>query len=372
MTNCDDVVANDRQSHTLLDIKTLTLHLQYQCICHMKNVSIYIDLVFCLIVLPVMVMIFPVERWYHNFQWYVITVGFWLYALYFMNRIFTVPALFRTKKSRWMGIVLILVSFGITYMLTQISLYIPKPNVHDEGIVRIFLPSIQQYQQAVWSLFMIVEAFSFAIGLLTQANLQKSRRRAVEAERDKAQIELYKAQIKPHFMFNTLNSLYGLFLTRNEKALASLEKYISMLRYIHTTSMRDFVAISDEVDYIRQYVALQSLRLNEMTSVKMDIDIENNSLQIPPMLLVTFVENCFKHGISPVEESQICILITENHGKLIFSTENKIFPVKRIGEHMGIENCRKRLELLYPGKHVMSNGSDGTFYRVKLCIDLSV
>lgn len=338
----------------------------------MKNVSIYIDLVFCLIVLPVMVMIFPVERWYHNFQWYVITVGFWLYALYFMNRIFTVPALFRTRKSRWMGIVLILVSFGITYMLTQISLYIPKPNVHDEGIVRIFLPSIQQYQQAVWSLFMIVEAFSFAIGLLTQANLQKSRRRAVEAERDKAQIELYKAQIKPHFMFNTLNSLYGLFLTRDEKALASLEKYISMLRYIHTTSMRDFVAISDEVDYIRQYVALQSLRLNEMTSVKMDIDIENNSLQIPPMLLVTFVENCFKHGISPVEESQISILITENHGKLIFSTENKIFPVKRIGEHMGIENCRKRLELLYPGKHLMSNGSDGTFYRVKLCIDLSV
>lgn len=338
----------------------------------MKNVSIYIDLVFCLIVLPVMVMIFPVERWYHNFQWYVITVGFWLYALYFMNRIFTVPALFRTKKSRWMGIVLILVSFGITYTLTQISLYIPKPNVHDEGIVRIFLPSIQQYQQAVWSLFMIVEAFSFAIGLLTQANLQKSRRRAVEAERDKAQIELYKAQIKPHFMFNTLNSLYGLFLTRDEKALASLEKYISMLRYIHTTSMRDFVAISDEVDYIRQYVALQSLRLNEMTSVKMDIDIVNDSLQIPPMLLVTFVENCFKHGISPVEESQISILITENHGKLIFYTENKIFPVKRIGEHMGIENCRKRLELLYPGKHVMSNGSDGTFYRVKLCIELSV
>ena len=251
-----------------------------------------------------MVMIFPVERWFHNFQWYVVTVGIWLYSLYFINRLFTVPALFRASKGRWIGIVMILVSFGITYMLTQISLYIPKPNVHDEGIVRIF-PSIQQYQQAVWSLFMIVEAFSFAIGLLTQANLQKSRRRAVEAERDKAEIELYKAQIKPHFMFNTLNSLYGLFLTHDEKALESLEKYISMLRYIHTTSMRDFVAISEEVDYIRQYVDLQSLRLNKMTSVKMDIDIDNNSLQIPPMLLVTFVENCFKHGISPIEESQI-------------------------------------------------------------------
>ena len=337
----------------------------------MKNVSVYIEIVFCLVVLPVMMVIFPVERWFHNFQWYVITVGFWLYALYFVNRLFTVPALFRAGKSRWTGIVLILVSFGITYILAQISLYIPKPNVHDEGIVRIF-PSIQQYQQAVWSLFMIVEAFSFAIGLLTQVNLQRSRRRAVEAERDKAEIELYKAQIKPHFMFNTLNSLYGLFLTHDGKAMESLEKYISMLRYIHTTSMRDFVAISEEADYIRQYVELQSLRLNGMTSVKMDIDIENNSLRIPPMLLVTFVENCFKHGISPVEKSRISILMTERNGKLVFSTENRIFPVKRIGEHMGIENCRKRLELLYPGKHLMSNDSDGTFYRVKLCIDLSV
>ncbi len=89
----------------------------------MKNVSIYIDLMFCLIVLPVMAIIFPVERWFHNFQWYVITVGIWLYCLYFMNRIFAVPALFRAKNSRWAGIILILISFGITYMLTQISLY---------------------------------------------------------------------------------------------------------------------------------------------------------------------------------------------------------------------------------------------------------
>ncbi len=311
------------------------------------------------------------ERWFYSFQWYVITVVVWLYILYVVNRCFTVPSLFDRVKKRWVGLILIVLSFCVTYCLSRITLYNPEPNIHDIGIVRIF-PSVLQYRQAVWSLFMIVEAFSFAIGLLTQANLQKSRRRAVEAERDKAEIELYKAQIKPHFMFNTLNSLYGLFLTHDEKALESLEKYISMLRYIHTTSMRDFVAISDEVDYIRQYVALQSLRLNEMTSVKMDIDIENESLHIPPMLLVTFVENCFKHGISPVEQSEISIMLTERSGNLIFSTVNRIFPVKRIGEHMGIENCRKRLELLYPGKHVMDNNSDGKFYRVKLCMDLSV
>ncbi len=335
----------------------------------MKNVSVCIDLVFCLIVLPIMVVIFPVERWFHNFPGYVTTVGAWPYMLYFINRVFTVPSLFRNSRRRWLGVGLIVFSLGVTYLLSQVSLYNPKPNIHDDGITRIF-PSIQQYQQAVWSLFMIVEAFSFAIGLLTQANIQKSRRRAVEAERDKAEIELYKAQIKPHFMFNTLNSLYGLFLTHDVKALESLEKYISMLRYIHTTSQRDFVPLSEEADYIRQYVELQSLRLNGMTTVVMNIAIEHENLQVPPMLLVTFVENCFKHGVSPVEKSDINITLMEKSGQLIFSTVNRIFPVKRIGEHMGIENCRKRLELLYPRNHSMDIENDSVYYKVKLSIEL--
>lgn len=335
----------------------------------MKNLPRYIDLAFCLIVLPVMVMIFPMERWFHHFTEFVVALVIWLYVLYLINRVFTVPLLFKDSKKRWIGIALIVVSVGITYGFSTVTLYNPEPNIHDIGIIRIF-PAVLQYQQAVWSLFMIVEAFSFAIGLLTQANLQRARRRAVEAERDKAEIELYKAQIKPHFMFNTLNSLYGLFLTHDDKAMESLEKYISMLRYLHTTSHRDFVPLADEAEYIREYVALQSLRLNEMTKVSLNIDIENDDFQVPPMLLVTFVENCFKHGISPVEKSEISISLTERSGKLVFSTDNHIFPVKRIGEHMGIENCRKRLEIVYPGRHTMEIINDGVSYHVKLCIDL--
>lgn len=337
----------------------------------LKNVPIYIDLAFCLIVLPIMAILFPVERWYHNFQWYMITVGAWLYILYFINRTLTVPALFKGKRYRIRGVVLILLSILITYFLSQVTLYNPKPNVHDSGIVRL-LPKVQQYQQFVWSLFMIVEAFSFAVGLMTQAGIQRAKRRAVEQERDRAEIELYKAQIKPHFMFNTLNSLYGLFLTQNDKALESLEKFISMMRYIHTTAKRDMVALSDEVDYINQYIDIQSLRLNEMTDVDVKIEIEDRNAPVPPMLLVTFIENCFKHGISPVEKSSIIIRVSEKQGKLDFSTQNRIFPVKRIGEHMGITNCRRRLEMIYPGKHMMETFDDGEFYKVKLSIELAI
>ncbi|MDE7125429.1 MAG: histidine kinase, partial [Muribaculaceae bacterium] len=202
----------------------------------MKNVSLYIDLAFCIIVLPVTMMIFPIERWYHNFPCYMISVGIWLYCLYFLNRFVTVPNLFKSKRNTWIGIIMLVLSLIITYCFSSITLYPPKPSIHDIGIERR-LPYVQQYQQAIWSSYMIVEAFSFAVGLLIQTNIQRSRRREVEAQRDKAEIELYKAQIKPHFMFNTLNSLYGLFLTKNENALTSLEKFISMMRYIHTTSM---------------------------------------------------------------------------------------------------------------------------------------
>lgn len=336
----------------------------------MKNISFYIDLAFCIIVLPLMMMIFPVERWFHNFQWYVISVAIWLYCLYFLNRFFTVPSLFGGKKRAAAAILMIVGSVIVTYCFSCVKLYTPKPSIYDAGITRLF-PDIQPYQQAVWSLFMIVETFSFAVGLLTQTNLQRARRRAVEAERDKAEIELYKAQIKPHFMFNTLNSLYGLFLTNNENALASLEKFISMMRYIHTSSMCDRVPLSEEVDYINRYVALQRLRLNEMTTVKLDINVKHDTLMVPPMLFVTFIENCFKHGVSPVEKSEIKMTLNEKDGKIEFSTVNRIFPVKRIGEHMGIENCRKRLEIFYPGRHRLCITDKDSTFNVELSIDLT-
>ena len=335
----------------------------------MKNLALYIDLAFCLIVLPIMVAMSPIERWIQHFTTYMLCAGIWLYFVYFINRVFTVPFLFGDRNKKIGAVIMILMSIIVTFIFSAIELYNPEPNIHDKGIVRR-LPQILQYQQALWTLFMIVEAFSFSVGLLVQTNVQKARVRAAEAERDKAEIELYKAQIKPHFMFNTLNSLYGLFLTENKNALPSLEKFISMMRYIHTSSNRDLVPLSEETEYIHEYVEVQSLRLNEMTKVILNIGIQNDSLMIPPMLLVTFVENCFKHGVSPVEKSSILIDIIENKGKLSFVSSNRIFPVRRIGEHMGIENCRKRLELLYPGKYELKINSNSGIYNVALKIQL--
>ncbi len=336
----------------------------------MKHLTQYIDIAFCLIVLPIMIFLFPVERWFHYVPWYVVLVGLWLYAVYFLNRLVTVSLFFRNDKFRLIGIGLILVSIIITYALASVQWYVPKPMDYDRGIVRLF-PSATQHRQAVWSLFVIVETFSFAVGLLSEANIQRTRSLQLEAERERAEIEMYKVQVKPHFMFNTLNSLYGLFLTGSDKALESLEKYISMMRYIHISSTNNAVPLSNEADYIRQFVELQSLRLNDKTKVELNIDIESPELMIPPMLLVTFVENCFKHGVSSVEHSDIFILIRERNGILTFKTSNMVFSGKRIGEHMGIENCKKRLCLLYPNRHQLNINQVNSTFNVELTIELT-
>lgn len=333
----------------------------------MNNTARYVDIVFLVIVLPVMAMIFPVERWYHNFTSYVVSVGIWLYALYFVNRLVTVPFMFGNRVRKMWAVVIIAASIGVTLLFSGVRLYTPKPNIHDIGIVRLF-PTVEHYRQTIWSLFMIVESFSFAVGLLTQTNIQRSRRREVEAERDKAVLALYRAQIKPHFMFNTLNTLYGLFLMHSPKALESLEKFILMMRYIHTTARREMVPLAEEAEYIREYVELQTLRLGRDTSVRLDISVGPGEFMVPPMLLVTFVENCFKHGVSPAEPSEIHIILRQDGAEFLFRTVNHIFPATGHGEHMGIENCRKRLGLHYGDRYEFSAGAEDETYTVTLKI----
>lgn len=321
----------------------------------MQKITLSIDLIFCLVVIPTMALIFPVERWFHHFPLYVGCVGVWIYGAYFLNRFVTVPSLFGSRRRVAAGVGILVFSLCVTLLLSRIVIYEPKPNVHDAGLLRV-LPPVPHYGQAVWSLFMLVETFSLAVGLLVETERQRARRRAVEAERDRAQLSLYRARIKPHFMFNTLNTLYGLFLTRNEGALGALEKFISMMRYIHTTSGRDLVALGDEVAYIREYIDLQSLRLGPLTELDVHIDVRHPGRLVPPMLLVTFVENCFKHGVSADTSCRLVISLVEDDDTLSFTTLNSIFPAPHPGEHMGIANCRHRLELLFAGCHTLTAG----------------
>lgn len=132
----------------------------------MKNLSHVIDIAFCCIFLPVMIAIYPVERWAHNFPVYTVCAGVWLYAAYAVNRLAVVPLLFGARRRKVAAaIALLALSFAVTAVLASYRLYEPKPSPYDAGIVRR-LPVVEQYQQCLWSLFVIVEFFSLAFGVL--------------------------------------------------------------------------------------------------------------------------------------------------------------------------------------------------------------
>lgn len=326
-----------------------------------------IDAIFCLAVLPLLIAIFPVDRWAHNFPLYTYGVGLWLYVLYFLNRGLLVPRLVKSHGHdvfSWVGIVL---SVGVTIALASVELFRTDYSRLDAGIF-YFLPRLKMYQQAILTLFAVVEIFSFAVGMMYQANLEKLEKERLEHERDKAVIASLRNGIKPHFMFNTLNSLYGLFLTENQSALPALSKYIEMLQYIHRYDKIDNVSIGDVAHHIGNYIGLQSLRLNNHTKVVYQTDIENEGLNVPPLLLITFIENCFHHGVSSIEESVINISLTERDGDITLLTSNRVFENSHSGDHRGIENCRRRLELRYPGKYTLRAGKEGDYYKVKLTI----
>lgn len=204
--------------------------------------------------------------------------------------------------------------------------------------------------------------------MLKEVYRQKLARAEVEYERNRAELALYKAQINPHFLFNTLNTIYGLLITQSDKTEVTLERFINLTKYMYNNVNREFISLAEEVDYIGQYIALQQLRLNEFADIRFTHEVEREGMPVPPMMLITFVENAFKYGISSNAPCFIHIQLSQQADKLYFEVTNSTFgrEVKSSG-CMGINNCRRRLELLYPGRHRLDieHGHEGMF-RVRL------
>lgn len=136
-------------------------------------------------------------------------------------------------------------------------------------------------------------AFSFAVGTLAELYRRTIERQAAEHEQRKAELALYKVQINPHFLFNTLNTLYGLMLTDVARAETAFMQFMDMTKYMYTNADKDRVPLRSEIDYIRQYIELQKNRMNDHTHVHLSIESRNGcpDAMIAPMILITFVEN---------------------------------------------------------------------------------
>lgn len=219
-------------------------------------------------------------------------------------------------------------------------------------------------------LFLMIMALSTAIKTVQQWQVTEQRVISAEAEKASAELSFLKAQINPHFLFNTLNNIYTLAITNNENTAESIMKLSNIMRYVTDDVTLDYVTMQSEVDCIQDYIALQGLRLGGKTKVNFNINGTIAQQKIAPLLLMTFVENVFKYGVSKQHESIIDINLLIANGSVTFMCTNPIFERKENIERtgIGITNTKQRLQHLYPGKHTLNITDDNNQFTVVLTL----
>jgi len=221
-------------------------------------------------------------------------------------------------------------------------------------------------------LFIMVLALSMAIKISEQLKLTEQWATRAEADKANAELSFLKAQINPHFLFNTLNNIYTLAVTKNENTADSIMKLSNIMRYVTDDIINDYVSLESEVECISDYIELQRLRLGKHVELDYRVAGSLTNKKIAPLILMTFVENVFKYGVSNHEASPISIRLFSEARTISFFTENRIFPPGRREERSGtgIRNVRQRLEFLYPNKYFLNITTDNNLYSVQLTLQV--
>ena len=195
------------------------------------------------------------------------------------------------------------------------------------------------------------------------------RLREAEAGKTKAELSFLKAQINPHFLFNTLNSIYSLAYQKSDRTAPAIIKLSGLMRHVISDSTKEFVSLSKEVEYISNYIELQKLRLTSTTHVSFNTSGNLEEKEIAPMILLPFIENAFKYGSNTEQLSEIKIILSVIGNAIQFEVSNTIVNQQHVAsEGIGVGNSRERLELVYPGHYLLNISNSEHLYTVTLHI----
>ncbi len=214
--------------------------------------------------------------------------------------------------------------------------------------------------------FMAIGLQYFKRGIINQYQLQELKAKTAATE-----LAALRAQINPHFLFNTLNNIHGMNQLDSEKGSEMILKLSDVMRYHLESSKKENVILSDEIQLLQSYIKLEALRLRDTCDLKTNFEEVDLGLKIPPLLLITFVENAFKHGTHPTKKCFIDIKLTSHSGKLSFIVKNSIVVNRKVVKtNIGLQNTRRRLELLFPGKHELRIKQSEDEYTVNLELEI--
>lgn len=203
----------------------------------------------------------------------------------------------------------------------------------------------------------------------------EAKKKEIENEKLIAELNFLKAQINPHFLFNTLNNLYYLAYSKSENTTEVIAKLSQMMRYMIYDSNHPKVLLSKEIEYMQSYISLERMRLNNQIPIQFNIEGNVENVWITPLIFITFLENAFKHGVSNNNpDAWVTISIQLDGKECVYTVKNSKPTVKNeTGEKSGIglQNVKRRLALSYPEKHQLEIEDGATIYRVQLNLMLA-
>jgi two-component system LytT family sensor kinase len=296
---------------------------------------------------------------------------------YTNERIFVPRLLYKQQLATFITLHLCIIAFlQIAGRIIEIVL-----NIRNEMIKAIFNATSVNLDLNYWDHLdatllltsIVVAGISTCITLIQhwQTNLRASEQ--IRKKQLDAELALLKAQIHPHFFFNTLNNIYALSYDNVESSRTSLYKLSRMMRYLLYETPNNLTKLSSEIGFVKDYIELMSLRMTDSMDIRFDVPEQVTEKSIAPMILLPFIENAFKHGVSSLRNGSIIISIKQEQDLLTLYVENQIFKehTKIEDGGIGLTNTERRLQMTYPDQHRLQYGrTENDSYIVQLELTL--
>ena len=295
-------------------------------------------------------------------SWGALTVSaYWLMPMvivYLVNFYVLVPLFYFRRRLWWFICLNILLVLACNYRFLTTDI-LTMPDYYQTGYSSFMMIS----------LLINVMAIAFALSIRYMMRQQERKQKEVEAE-----LAWLKNQINPHFLFNTLNNISSLAQIDADETQEAIMQLSDLLRYAMYETNKPKVRLDGEVEFMRNYIDLMKLRCNEMTEVNAQFTIHDAQLEVAPLLFISLIENAFKHGMNSNAPAMIDIRLEQQDDTLVFNCDNTNNPKHtkdRSGSGIGLENTRRRLDLLYPGRYTWEQTiTPENIYHVKISIRL--
>ncbi|WP_338877194.1 histidine kinase [Spirosoma sp. SC4-14] len=316
----------------------------------------------------------PQMFWVRQVLFFGLMIG-----MFYLNALILVPRLLlRSQTGKYvMALILVACMALILVACMEYGFNLPVQMhraFHPDGTGK---PKYYGWIQPTLFTVILILGISTSIALVQKWQADANLRLALEQAKTTSELSFLKAQINPHFFFNTLNNIYALTLIDVETAREALHRLSRMMRYVLYETQAGTTLLSKEIDFLSDYIQLMQLRLTDKVTVTLDTPSPLHDQSIAPMLFLPFVENAFKHGVSTLDKSRIFIRIQQTDHQVLMDVRNTLFPQKapslEVGNGIGLVNTRRRLDLLYPDQyslHIEEQNPAGE-YQVQLMLTLS-